>query len=155
MSQQSYVIEANATAPPEVVFALLADGAGWKAWAGPFIQESSWERTGDPPGGVGAIRRLGWRRFASREEIVAYDPPRHLAYTMLSGQPVRNYRADVELTAHDGGTHIRWSATFTPLLPGTGPLLRVYLRAIVGGFARRLATPAGTPHSHRPRLHQP
>jgi hypothetical protein len=100
----------------------------------------SWEREGDPaPGGVGAIRKLGRWPVFGREQIVVCEPPSYLAYTLLSGNPVRNYRADVALTSDGDGTLIAWSGTFEPLIPGTGRLLvRVY-RMLIGSFARRLA----------------
>lgn len=103
-----------------------------------------WEREGSPePGGVGAIRKLGSPPVWGREEIVEYDPPRRLAYTILSGQPVRNYLAEVDLTPADGGTAIVWRARFDPLIPGSGPVMRWFLSRILGGFARRLAAHAG------------
>lgn len=141
---QSFRVEASSPAAPEALFALLADGPSWQRWAGPLIWRSTWDREGDPaPGGVGAVRKLGAPPLFSREEIVEYDPPRHLAYTMLSGQPVREYRADVRLVPHEGGTRIEWAATFRPRIPGTGRFMRWYLGVIVGGFARRLAAYAG------------
>jgi uncharacterized protein YndB with AHSA1/START domain len=137
---QTFSAFAYSAAAPDRVFAILADGSRWSQWAGPLVMRSWWDREGDPPpAGVGAIRRLGTRQFASREEIVAYDPPRHLAYTILSGQPVRHYRADVQLTAEGTGTRIEWRATFEPLIPGTGRLMRAWLATVVRGFARRLA----------------
>ena len=78
----------------------------------------------------------------SREEIVDYDPPRHLAYTLLSGMPVRDYRADVDLTPSGKGTSITWSGRFHPKVPGTGPLFEAFFRRVVGSFARRLAATA-------------
>lgn len=136
----TYEVAATSAAPPEKVFDVLADGAGWSAWAGALVVRSWWEREGDPaPGGVGAIRALGLPRLGSREEIVAYDPPRHLAYVILSGLPVKRYRADVRLEPEGSGTRITWSGVFVPKLPGTGPLLRAFLVLTVGGFARRLA----------------
>lgn len=139
----AYEVTAQSAASPERVFDLLADGAGWSRWAGPFVVRSWWEREGEPaPGGVGAIRALGSKRVGSREEIVAYERPHHLAYTLLSGLPARDYRADVHLESHDGGTRIVWSGRFTPKLPGTAPLLRRFLVATVGGFAKRLAREA-------------
>jgi hypothetical protein len=74
-----------------------------------------------------------------REQIVASEPPTHHAYTTLSGNPVRNYRADVRLTPEGDGTLIRWSATFAPLVPGTGRALEAFYRRLIGSFARRLA----------------
>jgi len=141
----SYEVTARSSAPPERIFALLTDATSWPRWAGPVIAHGSWEREGDPPpGGLGAIRKVGrWPQFG-REEIVAYEPPTHHAYTMLRGQPVRNYRADVRLTPVGAGTLIVWGATFEPLVPGTGRLLSAFYRRLIGGFARRVAAYAAT-----------
>ncbi len=143
MTTSSYEITVRSAASPQAVFDLLADAPGWASWAGPLIARASWEREGDPaPGGVGAIRRFGrWPQF-SREQIVAYDPPHHMAYAVLSGMPVRDYRADIDIAPEGAGTMIRWRATFTPKIPGTGALFANVLRAIVGGFARRAAKSA-------------
>ena len=142
----SYEVSARSSAAPERVFALLADGAGWSAWAGPMIVRSWWEREGEPaPGGVGAIRRLGLGALSSREEIVGYDAPHHLAYTWLTGFPVRDYRADVRLEPDGTGTRIVWSGSFTPAFPGGGPVMRRFFLATVGGFTRRLAAQAERP----------
>jgi len=105
-----------------------------------MVVKSWWEREGDPaPGGVGAIRALGVKRVGSREEIVGYDPPHHLAYTILSGLPVRDYLADVRLTPDGSGTRITWSGSFTPKVPGMGGMLRLFLRSTISSFVRRLA----------------
>ena len=143
MSEYSFTTEAMSSAPPDVVFAVLADATRWKDWAGWFIRDSSWEREGTPsPGGVGAIKRLGAKPVYSREETIDFDPPKHYAYRILSGQPVKAYRADVDLTPVDGGTRIRWAFRFEPKIPGTGAFMRFYLGRIVGGLARRLAAHA-------------
>lgn len=138
-----YEVVAHSDAPPEKVFALLADGAGWSRWAGPMVVRSWWEREGSPePGGVGAIRRLGLGRLGSREEIVEYDAPRHLAYVWLTKFPVRDYRADVRLEPDGGGTRIVWSGTFVPVFPGGAVVMRRFFLGAVGGFAKRLASEA-------------
>ena len=70
---QSYAVTAHSDAPPDKVFALVADGAGWSSWAGPFIVWSGWEVEGDPaPGGVGAIRLLGSKRVHTRKRPNRY-----------------------------------------------------------------------------------
>ena len=140
MATYEFSAEATSSASPAKVFDLLADAPGWTTWAGPLIRDASWAREGTPPpGGVGAVRRLGARPFYASEEIVEYERPRRLSYTILSGQPARNYRADVDLTPVDRGTHIRWAGSFEPKIPGTGPAMRWYLRLIIAGFTRRLA----------------
>jgi uncharacterized protein YndB with AHSA1/START domain len=141
----SLAAEARSDAPPSAVFAALADASTWSRWAGRTILRSSFEREGDPaPGGVGAIRRLGSSRLFTREEIVEYEPPRRLVYVLLSGMPVRDYRAEVILTGDPtGGTVIAWRASFRPLIPGTAAPFRMLLGGYVRGFARRLAAYAG------------
>jgi uncharacterized protein YndB with AHSA1/START domain len=137
----SYTVTARSAAPPERVFELLGDATTWARWAGPLVAHASWEREGNPaPGGVGAIRKLGrWPMFG-REQVVASEPPSHHAYTTLSGNPVRDYRADVSLVPDGGGTLITWSATFEPRIPGTGRALVAIYRRLIGSFARRLAS---------------
>ena len=111
-----------------------------QAESGPLIAHGSWEQEGNPPpGGVGAIRKVGrWPRFG-REQVVRHDPPGHHAYVLLSGQPVGDYRADVYFRRDGDGTVITWGATFEPLIPGSGVLLAAVYRRMIGGFARRLA----------------
>jgi hypothetical protein len=76
----------------------------------------------------------------SREEVLAWDPPGHLAYRILSGFPVRNYRADITLTATDAGTHIEWAGTYDPKWPGTGTVLTRVLNGMMQRFADDLVT---------------
>lgn len=135
----SYEVTARSAAPPERVFEILADAPGWRRWAGPMVRQSRWECEGTPaPGGVGAIRRLGVAGVGSREQIVAFDPPHHLAYTWLT-RVVRDYRADVRVEPDGDGSRIVWSGEFTPTLVAPGPVMRRFFTSTVGGFARRLA----------------
>lgn len=141
---RSYRVSGVARAPAETVWSLVATTSRWPEWSG--IPRASVEREGDPPpDGVGAIRRLGMGPAGSREEIVAWDPPRHMAYTILSGFPVRGYRAEVLLTAGPaaGETTVTWSGRYDTRWPGTGPLLDAVLRAMVGRFVTRLCRHAG------------
>jgi hypothetical protein len=146
IGRQRFKVSRIADAPLETVWDLVADGAGWKNWAGIFA--SALEREGTPPpNGVGSIRKLGAPPLASREEVVVWDPPFHLGYVVLSGMPVRNYRADIWLDDRSevGGvprTLIEWSASFDPLVPGTGHLMRATLAGIIGRFATKAAEAA-------------
>lgn len=136
--------EATATtaAPIEDVWALLADARGWSRWSA--LWSSGLEREGhDEPDGIGAIRRFRTGAITSREEVVAFEPPRRLGYVLLSGMPLRHYRADVTLEPlSPGGTRITWRSTFDPKIPGTGWLMRGFVQIILGDFARRLARAA-------------
>jgi uncharacterized protein YndB with AHSA1/START domain len=137
-------LTARSAAPVERVWALLADARGWPEWS-PF-DAAELEREGSPPpDGVGAIRRLTYGKNVSRECIVAFEPPHWLAYQLLAGLPVRDYRADVTLQrTPDGGTAIRWQAQFEPLVPGIGWLVRRRLEPFLSDVAQRLARRAET-----------
>jgi uncharacterized protein YndB with AHSA1/START domain len=149
VAEQSFEIKTWSPASPDKVFAMVADSRGWPRWAGPLIRQSTLEREGQPEAdGVGAVRRLGSGPFSSREEIVDYDPPKHLAYVMRGQFPIRGYRSDIDLSdgAH-GGTVISWRSRFVPVVPGTGPIFGGFLKNIVGDFARRLAKQAAAADS--------
>jgi hypothetical protein len=134
-----YVVEvtAESAAEPGAIWRVLADHTSWQEW-GPYTK-TFFEREGDPPEGVGAIRVYAVGPFHSREEVVAFDAPQHLAYTILSGFPAKDYRADVTLEAlGGGGTRIHWHATFDPKPPGTGWLLRILLMTYLSFLAKKV-----------------
>ncbi len=112
---------AQSTATAEKVFAALASGATWPQWSA--IKKFSLESPGaDSAEGVGAIRLWNSGLMATREQVVALQPPSKFAYTLLSSKlvAVKDYRADVEVTPTDTGSTIVWSTVFRPKVPGTG-----------------------------------
>ncbi|MEU5883732.1 SRPBCC family protein [Spirillospora sp. NPDC047279] len=132
-----YEIEATAvsSAPPEEIFKHLAVAEAWSEW-GRFPSKARRERAGtDTPNGVGAVRAIG----PAREEVVAYDPPRHYAYVATAGLPVRDYRADVTLEPQGSNTLIRWKASFEPKIPGSAPAVRFVINRLLTSFSRRVA----------------
>ncbi len=139
----------HTTAPPEVVFALVADGASYPRWSP--IESFELEREGDPPPeGVGAIRVFRQGRITGRDLIVEIVPNRRFVYTALSGLPTRDYRGEVDLTpTADGGTDIHWHSSFFPKFPGTGFLMARGLGRFVAQCANGLAA-AATSASSRP-----
>jgi uncharacterized protein YndB with AHSA1/START domain len=140
----SYTFEVvvHAGAPRERVWALLADARGWSRWA--RFSHSRLERDGAPsPDGVGALRVFGTGPFNSREEVVAFEPPGHLAYELRRGMPIHGYRADVTLEPDGAGTRIAWSSRFErATVPGTAWFFRWFLRTFIADTARRLARAA-------------
>ena len=146
MGKQQHVEgTAWSAAPPAVVYALLVDGETWPSWSGhdEFELVTPGEGDGD---GLGAVRILRRGRTRSREQIVELVPDRRLGYVLLSGLPLRDYRADIDLTPERGGTAIRWHADFSARL-GTGWIYRLALDRFLGqtaaGLAARAAEVAG------------
>jgi uncharacterized protein YndB with AHSA1/START domain len=136
--QQIVDVAVTSAAPPEVVWPHLIRADVWKYW-GPFTS-SRRERPGEPdPDGPGSIRRVRLGPGGSREQNLEVDPPRRLVYTLLSGLPIVDYRAEVTLTPAGSGTRIRWHSTFRPPHRGTGPAMRAVLLVILTVVARALA----------------
>ena len=138
----------TSTAPVETVWRLLEDAdtyARWGAW-----DESGYDRPGDTsPHGVGAIRRFRTGRITSVERVVEVEVGHLLVYDLISGLPLRNYRATVTLaedtSAGGSGTIIRWGSTFDRTLggialrPGLRRLYRKVGAALAAGAEREAA----------------
>ena len=84
------------------------------------------------------IRLRSSRRYLGRypvsvEKLLEAEEGRFLAYTVIGGIPVRNYRAEVTLTPADGGTRIRWTGEWDATLMGRlvyRELSKVYPRVV-------------------------
>ena len=144
MARQLVDITARSAAAPAAVYELLTHGSTWPDWSP--IEAFELERDGaGGPEGVGAVRVFRRGRTEGRDTIVELVTDRRLGYTHASKLPVRDYRADVDLELDGSGTRIRWRASFTPTVPGTGPLLRLaigrFLRQCAEGLAEHAARP--------------
>jgi uncharacterized protein YndB with AHSA1/START domain len=138
MRRRHIEVTQRSAAAPAALFALLVDGETWPRWSP--IEAFELERRGDPPPeGVGAIRVFRRGRTTGRDEIVEVVPDRRLGYRSLSGLPVRDYRAQVDLAPDGDGTAIRWEASFAPKVAGTGRLLERGLKRFLERCARGLA----------------
>lgn len=129
-------------APIDSVWRLVANARGYAEWAA--MTRSTLEVEGSPePDGVGAIRNFGTTRVISREQVVAFDPPvdgrAHLGYVLLSGLPVRDYHADVDLVSAGSGTEVTWRSSFEVDRAWLRPVMTAFLRVVLGDFCRRLA----------------
>lgn len=134
---EPYTIGATAAsrADAEFIFKHLAVADAWNEW-GAFPSRARLEKAGSPTlHGVGAIRAIP----PARERVVAYDPPSHYAYVLVSGLPVKEYRADVTLVERGMDTLVRWEGTFEPRYAGTGPLVQALLNRMLRSFTRRIA----------------
>ncbi len=104
-------IEATATscAEPDVIFKHLCVAEAWGEWGGFWIRARREADGTEHPNGIGAVRSVPpWR-----EEVVAWDPPRHYGYVALAGPPRRRVLADVTLEPCPAGTLIPGAARST------------------------------------------
>jgi len=116
MDRLDLCAERTARATPEAVWALVSDATRYPEW-GPW-RAAEYRRPGAAsPRGPGAIqwlqssRRYFLRYPVSVEQILEVEEGRLLAYTVVGGIPVRNYRAEVTLTPTGDGTHICWAGS--------------------------------------------
>lgn len=133
---QQIDVTARSGASPERVWALLADARSWSRWA-PFD-----DATVEEGEGAGELRRFRRGRRTTRERVTAFEPPRRFGYELVSGIPIRDYRAEVTLAPVGEGTEIRWRSSFRPKLPGTGALARRQLQRFIAQTAEGLAREA-------------
>lgn len=131
-------VTARSEAGPDAVYRLLTDGARWPECSalGSFTLERPGERERE---GVGAIRVFATGTVRNRELVVEAVPGRRFSYTLLSGMPLRDYRADVDLTPDGTGTIIHWHSAFGVKYPGTGWFFRWFLGRFIRGLVPGLA----------------
>jgi uncharacterized protein YndB with AHSA1/START domain len=160
MGQLHVEAEQTARAAPEIVWALVSDATTYPRW-GPW-SEAGYRHPGDAsPHGPGAVywlrssRRYGLYRPVSIEKILDAEEGRRLAYTVMGGIPVRNYRAEVTLAPAAGGTRIRWAASWDLTLAGRlvhRSLRRLYPQIVAGLAAAAEHQPQdGAPAESSPR----
>ena len=136
-------VNAHSRADADTVYGLVKSGATWPTWSP--IGSFELHRPGDDGGeSLNAIRIFRTGRTTSVERIVELIPSRRLSYTLLSGLPLRGYRADIDLTPDGTGTRIRWHSTFTPKVPGTGWFYRMALARFIQRCVDGLAAHAET-----------
>lgn len=130
------------TAPPHAVFALLADSSTYPDWSS--IGGYKMERPGfSAPHGVGEIRVFfSYGIFKVREEIVELTADRFMAYTLLSGLPMRDYRGETTLEPlANGGTRITWRSSFLGVA-GTGWFMRLFMAWVLATLTGALVAAA-------------
>ncbi len=133
-------------APPDAVFDVLADAAGWSAWF-PGLTRASW--TSPEPHGVGSTRRVEVGPVAVDERFLAWDRGERFGFTFTHvSAPIA--RAGVEVIELDGdevpagATLVTYTMALEPpripvgLAARGAPAVRGNLRRALEGLAKRL-----------------
>lgn len=144
----SAVGRAVSSAPPDAVFAVLADHLRWPEW---FPSVRKVEVIG-PASGVGARRRVHIPGAAVEEEFIVWEPGVRWSFTGTGARPgfLRSLVEDCRLEATpDGGTAISYGMYFMPA-PALAPFVRLSLGALrknlntaMGRLAARSESPLG------------
>jgi len=123
------------------VFSLLKNSDTWPRWS--LFNSFELERAGNGECfGVGAIRTFSTRVSKTTEQVTELIPDQKLSYVLLSGLPLRNYQAVVQLSSPESGvTLVNWTASFQCRC-GTGWFWRISLNLILSRVAMQLAAAA-------------
>ena len=110
--------------------------------------QARWARQGtDEPAGVGAVREVGLWPVLFREETLEYERDRRHVYAFAGPKPLKDYRAEVFFTpTAGGGTHLRWTGSFTEPVRGSGPVLVAGLERMIRLLSGKLVKAAETRH---------
>jgi len=126
-------------APPERVFALLADHANYDRFRG--IRHSELLREGrPPPNGVGALRMVRSGPIRFEEEITTYERPSQLDYLIVKINASYEHEGGrIRLREQEGGTFAEWTSVFSVPTPVLGGLQeRIWAYVLGRGFRRVL-----------------
>jgi deazaflavin-dependent oxidoreductase (nitroreductase family) len=152
-----HVFSAVVAAPRDAVFAAIADPTGWHAW---FPGVRSARYASPPPYGVGTIREADVSGTRWVEEMIAWEPGRRWAYTVIEAStPLASAQVEVfdveDVVTASGGaggsvaTRVRWTLAIEPRLlqriaAPIAPIVmrRVFERAMRGLEAYLGGTPA-------------
>jgi uncharacterized protein YndB with AHSA1/START domain len=137
---QHIEVRRHFAAPPQQVWDVYTDHAGWSAWAG--FKRSRLQVEGAPEkNGVGAVRVLGTGPVDAVEEVLEFEPPKRMTYTIVrGGLPMKNHLGEVVFEPDGDGTLVTWRCRFDSGIPGLGGALRVMVRRVfrtaLDGLAR-------------------
>jgi hypothetical protein len=127
---------AHSAAPRSQVWAKLADLRGWHEW-GPWTKS---DLDGDIRTMVSERTRLTGKPYVMKERVITLEPEARFEYELLSGLPVKNYRATVTLSDEGEGTAIHWRSTFDPPWPIFKGLWFGAMLKVIRDVSERLAT---------------
>jgi uncharacterized protein YndB with AHSA1/START domain len=145
MSKLRVEARGSAAAAPEVVWPLVANAASyaeWGAWNGSGDRDLAGKESGD----AGTTRWMRYHNTTTVEQVLEVDPGKRMVYTVLSGIPVHNYRAEVTLTPTETGTDIRWTAEWDRTLLGriVHRTLRTFYPQMIGHLVAAAEQSAAT-----------
>lgn len=131
------VAETRIGAPRDEVWKAISDHEGMAAWS-PFSSVVLTRAGSSERNGLGAVRRIRGFGLTLDEEIVRWAPPARYDYRLIRGAPIREHFGQVLLNEVDGGTEVRWTVRFRPVVPGTGGITRAMLQRGFTDMLQRL-----------------
>jgi hypothetical protein len=104
------VMQQRFAASPERVFDALTDHVGFGRALGEDIRL---ERAGVPaPNGLGAVRAIHARGLTIREQVVRWEAPRAMDYSVVSGAPLQNHLGEIRVVPDGTGARVDYRIRF-------------------------------------------
>lgn len=116
----------EASAPPEIVFAVAADLAAYPDWATGVAAVDILETDSAGRAARARFEVDGFIKRIAYELAYQYDPPHRISWRAIPGDDIKDMEGYYEFRARDGGTEIVYA-------------LRVEPAFVVPGFLRRQA----------------
>ena len=131
--KSSFTLNRHVNAPPGRVFDAFTDHARYAEMTP--MRKSRVTKEGEPaPNGVGAVRELTLVGPPIVEEVVGFERPTYFSYKALKGLPVKEHLGEVRLSPAGNGTHVSYTISYTPSIPG--PAVGLILKQAVNGLLR-------------------
>ncbi len=136
-------VEQASSARPTAVYEVLMDVDRWAEWM-PTVSAAAWERRGAPDTGLGGIRRVRNGFSVARDRVVEGARPHHHAYaaSLPIYWPLKDYRGDIRIEDRPAGSHIVWTVTCKPRIPGLARSVQSRLQSVYTQIAAELAREA-------------
>src|ERR1700722_19906127 len=126
----SFDLERRFDAPADIVWDVLTDHRAYQDWGA--VKNALLEVEGSPDiNGIGAVRRLSEGPLVIREKVLEFEPKTRFVYTVVSGPPVRDYRATVTLDPRGASTMVHWNVRFRGKVPFTGIFVKPVVRYVI------------------------
>lgn len=129
-----------AAADCATVYAIAADSPGYPQWGsiGSFEEIRQGE---DSRYGKGSERIFRTAGMTIREEVMAAEPDRYVAYRLISGLPLTDYLGEITITREGARTRVEWYSTFFPP-KGFGWFWRAFMQRILSTMSAALVVEA-------------
>ena len=127
-------------APCATVYAIAADSSGYPQWGSIGSFEEIRQGT-DSRYGKGSERIFRTAGMTIREEVVAAEPDRYVAYRLISGFPLRDYLGEITITREGDKTRLDWYSTFIPP-KGFGWFWRAFMQNVLSSMSKALIAEA-------------
>ena len=139
-------IERPLPGPPEVVWPNLTDPVLLSQWS--RTQITAHRLVDGDPSAPGAVRQVivqAWGTRTLYEVVEQHIPNEHFRYRVFSGSGLKYHHGTISLTESSGDCMLQWEVRMTPIVPGTGLLIRRSLNrqfhADLDGLAQTLSAP--------------